>query len=106
MTVAGVLSLSLGCLVLTALGVSNTASGGAVSKDGLYICAEHADPDNGDQNSQRGRSSFPLGRCSTTPGISSAVNFKTPELAHYERLGWKGISPEENDEGQNSSVKT
>lgn len=43
MTIAGVRSFSLGCLVLTALGVSNTALRGAVSKDGLYICAEHTD---------------------------------------------------------------
>lgn len=97
MTVAGVRSLSLGCLVLTALGVSNTASGGAVSKDGLYICAEHADPDDWDSEFAKGPIIVPAGAVFDYAGHIIGGKLQDPrDSAHYE-LGWKGISPEENE---------
>ncbi len=102
MTVAGVRSLSLGCLVLAALGVSNTASRGAVSKDGLYICAEHADPDDWDSEFAKGPIVVPAGAVFDYAGHIIGGKLQDPrDSAHWDTHGWKGISPEENERRSN-----
>jgi hypothetical protein len=97
MTIAGVRSFSLGCLVLTALGLANTPSRGAVVTDGLYICAEHADPDDWDSEFANGPLVVPAGAVFDYAGHIIGGNLQDPrDSARFDMHGWKGISSEEN----------
>lgn len=96
MTIASVRSFSLGCLVLTALALTNTASRGAAVTDGLYICAEHGDPDDWESEFANGPLVVPAGTVFDYAGHIIGGNLQDPkDLAHSGMHGWKGISTEE-----------
>ncbi len=99
MTIGGVRSFSLGCLALAALAASNTALRGAVSNDGLYICAEHTDVEaDWDSEFAKGPIIVPAGAVFDYAGHIIGGKLQDPrDSAHYDTHGWKGISPEENE---------
>ncbi len=88
MTIDGIRSFSLGCLVLTALGLANTASRGAFVREGLYICAEHADPDDWDSEFANGQLVVPAGVVFDYAGHIIGGNFQDPRDFSPFRYAW------------------
>jgi hypothetical protein len=94
MTKWGLLCASL---VSLAACISGAAATAGAAKDGLYVCAEHADPDDWDAEFANGPIVVPAGTVFDYAGHVLAGNLQDPrDSAHFDvHDGWKGLSPEE-----------
>ena len=98
MTALGERGLFWGCLVSIAICISQAASSNAFAKDGLYICAEHADPTDWDSEFSKGPIVVPAGTVFTYAGHIMGGNLQDPQdSAHFDTHRWKGVSAEENE---------
>jgi hypothetical protein len=85
------------CLLPVAFGVCIAAFSDAFAKDGLYICAENADPDDWASEFSNGPVVVPIGTVFDYAGHILGSNLQDPrDAAHFDVHGWKGISAEEN----------
>lgn len=85
-------------LLLLTFGVCSVAFSDAFAKDGVYICAENADPDDWASEFSNGAVVVPVGTVFDYAGHIIGGNLQDPrDSAHFDVHGWKGISSEEND---------
>lgn len=68
----------------------------SLAADGLYICAEHADPDDWEAEFAHGPVLVPAGTVFDYAVISSGALSRTPKIARTSIKGWKGVTSEEN----------
>ncbi len=91
-------SLFWNFLLVSALGSCIVASSDAFAKDGLYVCAEHADADDWASEFSNGPVVVPVGTVFDYAGHIMGGNLQDPrDSAHFGVKGWMGISAEENE---------